>query len=354
MIKVIKSLEEFKALESTWGDLYERSQSKTPFQCFSYVFLAWTLFESKEGDLYIIVSISNNSNDTDGIFPCYIDRKHTLRFINDRHTDFCNAIIDKESFGYSSYEELSGFLKRDSNIRLIHFANLEYDNQLKSSFKPFFNSLFVFENNAYSRLMISPQSTDKDFVDSIRGLSAKGRKNIRAKLASEHELQFELLSLSKGKDYPRDEVLELRHLMISKGERTQEYFNEKMLSFWHRLYQEGLIVVSLLYKKNLICSVNLMFFDRIKNEYIKWIMLYREKKYNLIANIKLIEYLYNKGGSTLNFARGIYDYKMVSFHPIVFNLYSLYLSKAPVQSVKVLLLLNWHYIKMILKSIIRK
>ena len=336
MIKVITTIEGFKNLESDWTVLYEKSMSKTPFQSFSYNYWAWTEFHDEEGCLYLLVSRSNVTKCINGIFPCFIDKKHTLRFINDKHTDFCSAIIDNEDFGHSSYEELSGHLQTDTNIRIIHFANLEYDNQLKSSFKPFFKNLYVFENNAYSKLSIVPHDKDKDFVDCLQGLNAKGRWKIRKELSSQDQLRFELVSVSSGKGFPQDVIDELRSIMICKGERTSEYFSERMLSFWRSMYQDGLLVVALLYKENSIYSAYLMFFDIFKNEYIEWIVLYREKKYNLVASIKLIEYLYNEGGAYLNCAR------------------ALYIAKTPFQSVRVLGLLNWHYLKMIIKSVIRK
>lgn len=356
MIKVIETIEDFKAMETAWDELYAGNSQLTPFQSFKYNFLSWTIFMQNAGNLYIILVLNNNNyNYIEAIFPCYLDKDKTLRFINDRHTDFCSALVRKEKeYDFLLFEETASFMMSDSRIRMIRFDNLEPDNPLMSVLKPFCKTLIVHDFNAYSQIDIQKRDEDKGFVDSIRHINGKKKKNLMTRLRKEHDL--ELLICHKGNEqpFPMDEVQYLSGVMIEKKERASSYFSSKMIEYWKEMYEAGILSIAMLYQQQEIKSINFMFYGNNRNEYIKWIMLYSDKRYNLVINLKLIELFYNSGGARVNFARGVYDYKMENFHPQVNNLYRLTISKSLWTSIKALMSTNFHYSKMIVKSIIRK
>ena len=354
MIKVISSIEEFHGIEAVWNQLYLQAINMTPFQSFMYNYLSWTVYMKNAGCLYIIECISDKDKKLKAIFPCYIDKNNRLRFINDRDTDFCNAVIDKNADDYRLFEELSEFLKEEKRIKSVRWDNLEYNNHLKAVFLPFFKVVYLHDINAYSKMSIYPLDCDKSFFDSIRHINGQRRKKLSKVLLQERNLQFLFLQQSAGHSFPESEVRSLVNIMVSNQIRRQEYFSEEMILFWIRMYETGLLTVALLYQDNVIKSVNFMFYNQANNEYIKWIMLYADKRYNLIINLKLIEYLYNHGGAVINFARGIYDYKMVNYHPKVFCLYRLEMEKTNSSALTGLITINKYYMKKIVKSIIRK
>lgn len=355
MIKVIETIEAFLSLEKEWDSLYDDNSVLTPFQSFKYNYLSWTAFMHQAGHLFIIIELDNNSNQLEAVFPCYIDEHKTLRFINDRHTDFCSAIVRRgREFDFQLYEEFASFVLSDAHVKMICFDNLVSDNPLTSVLKPFCNRLFVNDINAYSTIDIEKQQDDKSFLDSIRNISGKRKKKLSTQLSKEHDLQMKILHKEDNHTFPIEEVLLLMNTMTEKGERTADYFSNEMLDFWKQMYDSGLLSVALLYQGNRIKSVNFMFYNTTRNEYIKWIVLYADKRYNLLINLKLIENFHGNGGARINFARGIYDYKMMNFHPQVKNLYRLTISKSVWSSIKALFALNLQFSKIIAKSILRK
>ena len=354
MIKIITDTSGFKALEEDWNSLYERSVLRTPFQSFSYNYLSWTEFMKEKGVLYIITVRRPNTNELEAIFPCLIERG-VLLFINDRHTDFCTAIID-ERIGrgdHRLYEEVAKYLQGDSRVKFVRFDNVMAEDMLLAGFKPFFKTQYCYEINAYSKLDIYQRDGDKTCFDAIRNVNAQRRKKLAAQLKRAGELQLSVSEKKGGDIYPEEAIINMVEAMIKEGTRERGYFSEPMLKEWKCLYEAGVLSVAILRQEEIVKSINFIIRDNLCKDYIKWLMLYIDKRYNLLLSLKLIEYLYEKG-ATINFARGIYDYKMVNFHPDVYNLYRLEIDKSTWTAVKGLAAMNWHYLKMIIKSIIRK
>lgn len=75
-----------------------------------------------------------------------------------------------------------------------------------------------------------------------------------------------------------------------------------------------------------------------------------DNTWNMKINLMIADYLYNNGGATINFARGIYDYKMVNFHPDVKPLFCLKVSKTKWGHLKNIINTAFHYFKPVIKS----
>ena len=89
---IVNSIEAFEKLENDWNSLYQKCSELSVFQSFTFNFYSWKFLLQEEGELFIIVF--NEKNSLVAIFPTYIDKKRTLRFINDSHVDFCDIIND--------------------------------------------------------------------------------------------------------------------------------------------------------------------------------------------------------------------------------------------------------------------
>lgn len=351
MVKILETVEAFRDIEEAWNLLYKSAEEMTPFQSFIYNYLSWTVYMKSHGSLYIITIYSHDNKKLEAIFPCYIDNNKYLRFINDRDTDFCNAIIDKDIVSdFRLYEELSDRIKKDDRIRGIRWDNLEYNNHLKSALLPFFKVIYLHDINAYSKIDIYHQDSDKSFLDAIRNINGQRRKKLKKELQQESNLRFLFLEKREGFPFPKKEIYHLVHLMVTDKIRKQEYFSEEMIQFWMQMYDNNLLTITLLFQNEEIKAINFLFHSINKNEYIKWIILYADKRYNSIINLKLIEYLYKEDFTTINYARGIYDYKMKNYHPTVYCLYRLEIEKTFSNSLRGLISLNKHYAKKIIKS----
>jgi hypothetical protein len=210
--------------------------------------------------------------------------------------------------------------------------------------------------NFYSSIPITQQASDSDSIDAFRYVQAKHRTRLRKtkKTAVSKGARLEILNKNDGKPYPKNEVETLIKVMETAGIRTEAYFSEAMLKFWQKLYESEVLSLALLYEGETVMSCNFMFYDERRREYIKWIMLYRENNWNMILNILLVDHIYTQGGGSINFARGIYDYKLSNFHPDVKPLFCVKIAKTRWGHFKNIVSTAFHYSKPIIKSFIRK
>ena len=329
MINVINNLSELAYLKDSWDYLFKVCSYATPFQRYEYVFNSWKRIKHDGDELYILCVKSDNTRQVTAIFPTSLDNHGILSFITQAYIDFCSALVLPEYDNYLLYEEIATFIKKDNKIKAISFIDLKTDNPLIAVLKPHFTNIILKECSYYSTLPIVKHPNDRDFVDGIRSVNSHGRKNIRVvRKKLEGKSEFRLLRHSDNNSYPDDIISKLCKQMIQTGLRTEQYLSNNMRLFWKDLYESSLLTIATLSFDGEIKSCNFMYYDIKRNEYIKWIMLYTETKWNMCINTLIAEKLYNDGDCTINFARGIYDYKMVNFHPSVKVLLSLSVFKS--------------------------
>lgn len=353
VISLASSREQLLAIKDEWDVLFDKSTQATPFQSFGFI-MSSLEFLSPESDPHVICVRNDSSNDLEAILPCMIDRSGTLRFINAAHIDFAGAIVASDVNVYVLYESIAQYFLHEKKIKRVVLDNLLHTDPILSALKPFAKTCFVNDFNYYSTIEVFKKEGDKDFVDAFRNVNAKQRKNFRTLLKKNAgNIDFHIHKKENGDPYP-DEIVEyLTNNMIQKGIRVRGYFSENMLNFWKDLYNKGVLIPAVLKIDGEVKSLNFMYYDAKRNEYIKWIMLYVENRFNLLINLYIAKQLYEYGGATINFARGIYDYKMVNFHPEVKAIYRLIISKSVWSSVWALWQVNYYYIRQIGKKILR-
>ena len=88
VIKVINNVNEFKDLEKSWSNLYNRvSFSKSVFQSFEFNYYSWVYELNNNGNILTLAVVYTEKNLV-AVYPLYIDNRKRLRFINDHHADF--------------------------------------------------------------------------------------------------------------------------------------------------------------------------------------------------------------------------------------------------------------------------
>ncbi len=352
MIKVIQTLEDFKTFEPIWKELFDIAPSATPFQSFGYMVASLRFEPLQEANLYIIAIKDDQTNKWVGLFPLFLDAHGILKFINWAHTDFCEPILNPDFAHYSLYKEFAEFVNSNAAIKGLCLTNIRTSSPLLGVLKPFFPYTITHDINYFSEIDITPRPNDKDAIDAFRFIQAKQRKNLRKKKKeTDQGCTFEIRSKAKGCRYPEQEVDLIVNRMLSTGVRVKEYFSAAMLAFWKELYDKEILSAALLFIDEEIESINFVYYDAKRREYIKWLMLYMESKWNMVINIKIAEYLYaNEPGTTINFARGIYDYKLVNFHPDVKPLFRVMIAKTRWGHFKNIISTVFHYSKPIVKS----
>lgn len=327
MVEAITDFEHALKLKKDWEFLYKECPYITPFQSFAFFDSSWRFEQQKSLKLCIIAVYNDNTKQIVAILPTCIDTKGVLMFIGQAYSDFCSALVLPEYDTYSLYESISDFIKGYSAIRSIRLVNLQCNNPLLAAFKPFFPFIFLTEVNYYSKIQIVKNAADRDFVDSFKALNAKRKKNLRVVLKKSGVTDYRVLMHVQGDEYPYEDVNRLVCSMINSGIRTKDYFSDSFQRLWMDLYEREVLLIAIITDVYGVQSVNFMFYNEFCNEYIKWLMLYNDAKWNMILNLKLMDFLYTKGGTTVNFSRGIYDYKLVNFHPDVKPLFQIEIHK---------------------------
>lgn len=354
MIKLISDNNILSEFKTEWDNIFEKDDNASPFQQFDYIYASCQFYKNPEDKLYILLMKDAIAKTWYAAFPFIISPKGTLKFLNYAHSDFCMPVIDPLYNNYNLYRELAEYIIKDKNVRGLELHNLSGNNLFLDGLSPHFPFHIIHQINHYSTLSVQVNETDKDFIDCLRNITSKKKWVHRKMLKSSNDnWSLKMYSLSMGNNFPLDEINTLSNEMISIGIRTKDYFSENMLAFWKSLYENNILTIALLYDKDIIMAANLMIFDSKRNEYISWITLYTEKSWNVAINIKILEYIYINGGN-LNFARGIYDYKLVNFHPDVKALFCVKIAKTKWGHFKNIMSTAFHFSKPIIKSFLRR
>lgn len=349
MIKIIRDIETLNKYKPVWTSIFEADPLATPFQSFSFVISSINNLEFSQQSLFIIFVKNDQIKDWVGIFPFIRQKNGDLRFLYYSLIDFCNPIIRPEFNNYNIYEELSQFLIKDKSVKGLILDNLKSDSPLLSSFKPFFNNYICYVSDFYSLLPIYKLKNDVNPIDSFRFINNKKKKKLSKIRKNLDEYNFRVYKI-ENEVYPEDEIISLCEFMISEGTRSEDFLTKSMINFWKTLYNSGIMQIAIIKRDNETLACNMLFYSEKNSEIIKWITLYKESHWNMAINLMLCENLYYKGGGIINFARGIYDYKLTNYHPEVKPLLRLYLAKTNKKYLVYLYKSNFYFLLPKIKS----
>lgn len=355
MISITNTIEGFEHLHKNWEDLYHDSHNPTPFQRFSYNFSAWQFIQENDhfSTLHIVCVYRQKDKLLQAIFPCFVDIAGTLRFINDRHTDFCSGII-RSGFehDYHLFDEFASHIETEASIKGFCFDNLKADNYLFSIFEYLFKGSQIRMSNKWSHFHIpSSEIGSRTYVDALSQLNSKEKYRLK-NIAKKMELLNFRFFVKSESPYPELQIESLAKTMIAAGIRTDSYFDNSFLNIFKKCYDAGVLAVAITYNENTPIAINLYLVN--DKEYIDWIALYKESHYNMWNLLQMVEYIYENKGGVLNFARGQYQYKIHNFRPIIDTLFCITYSKGKFKQ-----FLNWidvskFYLKRVVKPYIRK
>ena len=340
-IRIISEIHEFFDYKDQWDAIF-KNQNYSFFQSFEFNYYSWIteLCNDKLNSLCIVL-IENNEI-ASAIFPLYIDSKMRLRFINDRHADFCDVLSDKKFDFENILSEISNHMKFDS----VHFINLKkdsflYDLYVKNTLrncrlKPFaMYSDLVIPNGSFPSNVIRYRSKQKTEFRRVK------KKNI--------DKDYRLL-LNDDADFPINEIHQLRERMIELGLRKANFLDEKRLLLLTQLFNSNRMLVSMVKNKNNIHAISFILTN--ENEYLFWIDMYdNTKMINIYNYILFMESISFDNNVKINFGRGVYDYKVENFKPDIKQLFAIYIYENQLQ---LSLFLFIDKIKDILKSIYKK
>ena len=323
MIEIVDTIDKFKTLESEWNSLFFQAKDVTFFQTFKYNWIAWETFSTPVDRLFII-AYRTDKKELQAIFPFYLNKKGHLKFINDKHTDFCNAIISKDAEAtYNLMYDVWKFIGDEKSVKFLFLDNVVANSPVLSYWKVFFSNAFVFSQTEHS--WINCFKSDNIFTD-FQYLRAKERKRLVVLDKKSSHCSLKIFHIM-NESYPEDVVNRLAQEMMAMGLRSSSYLNDTMRVFMRRLYESGLVELSILYDGDEPISMGFVFINEQRTYSMRWVILYKSTQFNLWNYARYIVEKSRIGESIIDFGRGGYDYKMSNFRPQIENLYRFMASK---------------------------
>lgn len=311
---MIQVYNKFSDIKAEWDYLYSISNF-TVFQSYDYNLISWSFFPNR-GMLYILCYRCSDRN-IKLIFPTYIDKRGTLRFINDVGTDICNMVYDHDLNLYDVMKEICLYIISQKEVKSISLENLQGDSPILSYFKVFFPNSIVFSNNEVS--FLECRRCD-DPIASFKHLTNDKRKKLKKILKHEDEYKFDILSIRNNDLFPLASLIKIANLMVKKKIRSEATFENNFWEYVKELYNHGLLEIAIIYdNNNTALSAGLVFVNEQIS--VRWVILYTEPQYNLWNNIMYINVKGKERDYINNFGRGGYDYKMINFKPQISPLY---------------------------------
>ncbi len=324
-IEVITSEDGLLAIKESWQKLFERVSEATTLQSFEWNY-AWWSAEKERYDLFIVAY--TKERELSAVFPFWIDKSGTLRFIADTHTDHCGFLIDipEGSDSYVMFKHVTQRILDAPQCKRIELKNLSQEDRYIGTFMTFFDhKQLLYHSNATSSMSFLPQ---ENFFRCFAHLNAKKKQVIKQMF--KHNARFRSRIYSDTDEYPGGKIESLARDMIERRERSEDFFSDQMLSMFKRLYEESLLVVHEVYDEDgSTIAINLVV--RLKNDTLMfWIDLFKDvKKINVFSNLLFIQRICEskKDPFTLDFGRGIYEYKIKNFQPSIALQYTFFYAK---------------------------
>jgi len=340
-IRIVSEIEEFASYKDQWDAIFN-NQGYSFFQSFEFNYYSWKTELSKDKLNRLCVVLVINNEVVSSVFPLYIDSKKRLRFINDRHADFCD-VLSNDKF---DFENILSEVRSQLKFGSVHFINLTKDSFLYELYK----------KNALRNCRLKPFAKYSDLVISVGSFPSnvlryrsKQKTEFRRVKKKNADKDYQLF-LKDDADFPIIEINQLRERMIELGLRKANFLDENRLLLLNELYISNRILISMVKKKNDIHAIS--FILKNENEYLFWIDMYdNAKMINIYNYILFLENISRDNSVNISFGRGVYDYKVANFKPDIKQLFAIYIYE---NQLNLSLFLFFDKIKDILKSIYKK
>lgn len=316
MIKLYQNTLAFTEIQRDWDDLYKESPHATPYQLYDFVKLSWEIWSMPDDVLYIVCHHKKEEWPADAIFPCYI-RNGELRLI-DFHSDFCNPLeCAPLNERHELYFEFFNFIKSDIRVKRICFHNITSDCPLAGYFTAFGRYPDISAKTGYSVIEMT-DNPSTEWIGNITTLAKQKQRKVKdiiKKYASVELVTFN----SSDSGYPEDDIEKIASSMVKADIRSENYLSAKFKDYLKSLYVSGITNIAIIYENKIPRASFFLLFDNHANEWIEWILLYTDKRYNIVLMCEWLKKMHETQPPChrLNLACGLYEYKLHNFHPAI-------------------------------------
>jgi len=319
--RLISNLVEFKNLENDWRILYEKNKKNSVFQSFEFNYFSW-IYDLVKAKNTLAIVIAYDSDKIKTIFPFYIDKRRRLRWINDLHADFCDAV----SIVDINFIEVIEVLRSSFKIRYFQLVNLKKESSLLAYST--INRCSVISDVDYSVINLNKGV----FPDNGLDYKSKQKTEFRRILKTNKDKDYKIIDYTKTL-FPKVQIENLRERMILLGSRDERFLSKSQLLLIEELYLSGKVVLSIVSERGIINAIS--FIINSPSEYLVWIDMYDDSKMiNLCNYILAISSLAAEESVKINFGRGSYNYKIKNFLPVEKKLFSMYIFSSKYSDLK--------------------
>lgn len=312
-IRIINHIDDFILLEESWNNLFDLRKSSI-FQSFYFNYSSWKYLISKDKSRKLSILTIYQNQILIGIFPFYIDRR-LIRFINDKHADFCDILL-VENVVLDLSKILQKIIKK-YNVKSLQLINLKENSlffqQINSNFK--FQRRYITTQYSFIKLQRG------NFPNNSKNLLSKQKYEIK-KILKKTNAQHQILSNYNKDKFPLFEIQNLRDTMISNELRGKDFLDNDFLFLLERMFLKDLIDISIV--KNHLDALAISFIAKNDNDFMFWVDIFdNTKRINLYNYSRYMMSLSKNSVIEMNFGRGLYKYKMINFHPDIADLFAL-------------------------------
>lgn len=341
MLQIINNIEDLKAIKKKLEIVYHQHVHLSFFSP-AYVIASFERNLASDKRNYLFFVLNKIGNEIINYIPFYIDENKTLRFIFDKHTDYCGSIGADMSF--SMLKDLFKLVINHKEIKYIELDNLLPNDSLLNSFKHFFGLGVVI--TCYNNHSFINTYSSNDFFTQLKSKEKSELKRIQKK---NENYNFEVFDGEKT--FPTSEIRLLRDQMIANKSRAIDFFDDSFLSLIELLYNAGELEIFSKWDQDRMVSSSMVLKNEVNGFRMVWIDLFADIQFiNLSAYIDYIYHLQFYPKILFSFGRGSYDYKANNFQPNLQNLYNLRYSKSKFS----FFFSYFHSIKQLSKRIIRE
>lgn len=353
MLEIIQSIDQLALLEKEWSDFYDCAKEPTVFQTFHYNYFAWVnyLAVDKRNRLYVVLSRDNKTKSIEAIFPFYLDGSNRIRFINDRHTDYCDALLLPVKNYFIVFKSLLKLLKSDPNIKGISLISLEASSLLMHALRVLNPDSIVYALPEYSYL---PIDTHAEPFENFSHLNSKDKSSLRGVLKRSASFHFEVRTI-KDAPFPATEIFSLKERMIQNGKREDAFYTIALNEMAKSMYEQGLLEVALLFGQDgVVEAIATLFCDQKRNRMIQWIVMHASPAHNLTTTLLSFMNAVESGVKCFDFGRGGYDYKLNNFQPVMKTLFCIEVPFNNIERIAVAYRMNLFLLKRFVKSYLKR
>ena len=211
MIRKVETIEALLGLKAQWDALVEHNNEQRIFQTYDWCVVAWNEYLKHDAkSLYVLVWQQENVDDS-VIFPFYLDKSDSLRFIMDEHSDYCDCIYVSGRNHHLAYKEALAYILNDKMVKQISLHKMDGNSEVLNYFTALAPQAVVAKENTYSWIDVA---SSNDFAASQKQLRSKDKANVRAIRRKADKRILRVLHAKRGDAFPETDF---EHLIEGLG-----------------------------------------------------------------------------------------------------------------------------------------